>query len=202
MLAVQRPYVILAALSFDKAGMCALREAVNSARYRPNAELHIVHVVPVRRLMPLAADEKHHNVEIMRGELQQYVDQLELDQTMKVTAHLRYGMPSDCILQTARDLDADMIVIGTRLGKRIEKLLLGSTANRVLRRAERPVLLAMPKGPSAAASTSTIEPACPDCVAAREDSAGRDTWCARHSRPRVTMHVYEPSEQKSPALMR
>lgn len=60
---------------------------------------------------------------------------------MEVTA----GAPSEAILQTAREIEAGLIVMGMHGLGGIRKLILGSTTEQVLRRAEWPVL-AVPPG--------------------------------------------------------
>jgi universal stress protein A len=60
---------------------------------------------------------------------------------MEVTA----GAPSEAILHTAREMKAGLIVMGMHGLGGIRKLILGSTTEQVLRRAEWPVL-AVPPG--------------------------------------------------------
>ena len=55
------------------------------------------------------------------------------------------GTPVDEILRAARRQQADLIVIGMRGVGRVARMLLGSTTDRVLRRARIPVL-AVPTG--------------------------------------------------------
>ncbi|MPZ94045.1 MAG: universal stress protein [Propionibacteriales bacterium] len=61
-----------------------------------------------------------------------------------VTHHLTQSLsgldPAESILRTAREYDADLIVIGVRHRTPVGKLLLGSTAQRVILDAECPVL--------------------------------------------------------------
>jgi len=54
------------------------------------------------------------------------------------------GTPVDAILGAARDSEADLIVVGTIGRTGLMRYLLGSTAERVVRHAQRPVLLARP----------------------------------------------------------
>jgi hypothetical protein len=98
------------------------------------------------------------------------------------------------ILQTAADIDADLIVLGTHKRTGVEKLIIGSVAQRVLKEAHCPVLVAMPKDHENAPRMSSIEPPCPDCVTARQATNNPAFWCERHSRSRLRPHVYEPSD--------
>jgi len=67
-------------------------------------------------------------------------------------ARIDEGIPADCILQCARVLPADLVVIGTHGRGAIERLVLGSVAERVLRHAPCPVLTVPPR----AATASTL----------------------------------------------
>ena len=52
------------------------------------------------------------------------------------------GDPAELVLNAARDLDADLIVIGTHGRKGLSHLVLGSVAERVVRESPAPVLAA------------------------------------------------------------
>lgn len=54
------------------------------------------------------------------------------------------GDPVDTIVDTAKDKEADLIIIGTHGTKGLEKILLGSVTERVLKRAPCPVLTMNP----------------------------------------------------------
>ena len=57
---------------------------------------------------------------------------------------LREGKPADQILAAAREWDADVIVIGTHGRSGVSRLVLGSTAESVVRHALCPVLVIRP----------------------------------------------------------
>lgn len=59
------------------------------------------------------------------------------------------GVPADCVLQYAHFLPADLIVIGTHGTSGFEHLVLGSVAEKVLRKAECPVLTVPPRAATA-----------------------------------------------------
>ena len=63
---------------------------------------------------------------------------------IEVTTDMRLGIPSESILDAASEHSADLIVIGTRGLTGIQHLLLGSTAERVVQRAQCPVLTVHP----------------------------------------------------------
>jgi nucleotide-binding universal stress UspA family protein len=59
---------------------------------------------------------------------------------LEVAVVLQEGSPADLILCEAADRDVDLIVLGTDSRGRLSHFLLGSTADAVIRRADRPVL--------------------------------------------------------------
>lgn len=63
-------------------------------------------------------------------------------QVEQVVAH---GKASDAILETAKNMQADVIVMGVRGRGAIDLMAFGSTTNDVIRRATRPVLAVHPK---------------------------------------------------------
>ncbi len=60
--------------------------------------------------------------------------------TVPVTVLVKVGSPADEILATAATIAADLIVVGTHGRHGVERLLLGSTAESVARKARRSVL--------------------------------------------------------------
>jgi len=195
----QAEYVILAAVAFDETGDSALREAVRIAQVQPHADLHVVYVLPDTLGEAAAVDgptlyERLHKA---REELQRRIELTWLSRPLKVTAHIRAGAAAGALLQTASDVNADLLVVGTHKRSAVEKWLLGSVNERVLREAHCPVLVAAPKDYVRASESALIEPPCPDCVQARRDSANQNYWCERHSRSRLRPHVYEPSDVRT-----
>jgi nucleotide-binding universal stress UspA family protein len=198
-----QPYVILAALSFDETGDSALREATQVAEGNPASELHLVHVVVEQEPTETNSDLLSLDKRLTRApeQIKQRVDALWKDNPRKVIAHLRAGIPARSILQTAVDLDADLIVVGSHQRAGMEKLMLGSVAEHVLRHAHCPVLVAVPKNYAGKTKSQSIEPPCPDCVAMRTKTHGDKYWCERHLRTYAQPHVYEPSPRQRESLM-
>jgi nucleotide-binding universal stress UspA family protein len=56
------------------------------------------------------------------------------------TSELLWGRPSDAIIETAVKQKASLVVLGTHGRTALEKLLIGSTAERVVRLCQVPVL--------------------------------------------------------------
>lgn len=59
---------------------------------------------------------------------------------VKASASLKWGRPSDTVIETAKEHHASLVVVGTHGRSALEKVLLGSTAERIVRRSPIPVL--------------------------------------------------------------
>jgi nucleotide-binding universal stress UspA family protein len=195
------PYVIMTALQFDDTGERALEQASRIAQRDPAAEVHVIHAIAPSLAPERNGESTSIAVQLARApeKLREYVDRACAGTSLKVVAHVRSGTPHQVILQAAADYDADLIVLGTHRRSGLEKLLLGSVAERVFRDAHCAVLLAAPKSHDARAANASIEPPCPDCVAARNAAHDPGAWCERHSHGRLRPHVYTPSDRPNPS---
>jgi nucleotide-binding universal stress UspA family protein len=196
----ENTYVILAAASLDDPADLALREAAHSAQQRGSCELHVVHVVTDLGGAESQPDESrvHELLAQAREELRTRVEGLESTRAIRVSGHIRPGAAVRGILQVAADIDADLIVVGTHKRTGVRRFMLGSVAERVLREAHCPVLVAMRKDHPLAAREGVIEPPCLDCLEIRAQTDDTVRWCERHSRPGLRLHSYEPSDLRRP----
>jgi len=141
------------AVDMSETGDHALREAMRIARQLPGAELHVVHVVRTEKDMHDA-----RKLDVLSKELNERLEKLRTHVTavcapesgapaftQETVLHVRLGDPAEAIHQAAVDVDADLIVVGTHGRRGMEKLLLGSVAEQLVRTARVPVLVAHPK---------------------------------------------------------
>jgi hypothetical protein len=137
--------------------------------------MHVVHVAP--------ADASLEEVTRLLGLLRLYVSETATAMGLRPAGglgfHVRQGVPAQEIAQLAADAHADMILVGTR--NRPQSLIVGSTASRVMARAQCPVFVAGPRPEVEPSHVIVIEPPCPDCVATRQATRGNQWWCIRHS---------------------
>jgi nucleotide-binding universal stress UspA family protein len=64
-----------------------------------------------------------------------------IDGLVPAEHHLAYGHPTHEITQRAKDIDASMIVLGSRGLRALKGVVLGSVSQRVLQTADRPVTI-------------------------------------------------------------
>ena len=128
------------------------------------AELHLLHVVTVHNYDPFNPDMGFPEVNIA-GSLQETAErQMEQIATSSssegpaVTREIRTGFsPWNEIVTVAGERDIDLIIMATHGRKGLEKLFLGSTAEKVLEHTPCPVLLLRPGQQEALGKPSEIE---------------------------------------------
>ena len=112
---------------------------------RFNASVHALYVIDVGEVesSPDEVRTDLRNALDSQGEvaLDSVVDAVEaVDADLDVTAEIREGRPAAMITDAARELDADVVVTGTRGRHGENRFLIGSVAERVVRTCPVPVL--------------------------------------------------------------
>jgi nucleotide-binding universal stress UspA family protein len=135
---------ILVPLDFSPASMEALDYAVSLAK-QFHAAIHLVHIYPpdeassapgAAHLLLQSAEAIERLNEELTGIHRKHVPTFCPD-----NCHIRSGRPYEQIVRLARELEADLIALSTRGHSGLKHLLLGSTAERVVRNAPCPVLV-------------------------------------------------------------
>jgi nucleotide-binding universal stress UspA family protein len=108
------------------------------------AELVLLHVVPAinypSRGIAIAGAFPQLEQEL-QAKAKERLDQQQIGaQGITVRREVRHGDPYEQILACARDVKADLVVLGTHGHTGLKHALLGSTTERVVRLAECPVL--------------------------------------------------------------
>jgi nucleotide-binding universal stress UspA family protein len=135
---------ILLATDFSDASRPAADYAVTLAKLA-GAHLHVLHVINEldehqRVMIPLEALQilvKEVEVQAIR-DLENF--RRKYTQGLATTTHAVVGTPFLKILETGEKIHADMIVMGTHGRTGVEHVIVGSTAERVVRHAAIPVL--------------------------------------------------------------
>jgi len=137
-----RPNVqkILTTTDFSDDSRAGVRYAAALAE-RLNADVALLHVVEPRSWMDrLEARKDSELVALAQAQLAK-VAKREVGGDATVTSSVRTGKPFHEITTAAREGTADLIVIATHGYTGVERILLGSTAERVVRHAPCPVLV-------------------------------------------------------------
>lgn len=135
---------ILVPVDFEEASERALLAAADLAKTF-GAKLLIVHAYelpfyPYPGAAPTLGNDLPKAIrDAATGGLDALVARIK-DQSPNAEAFLRLGPPADEILAVAREKKVDLIVMGTHGRRGVSHALLGSIAEKVLRRSEIPVL--------------------------------------------------------------
>ncbi|HEX3697942.1 MAG TPA: universal stress protein [Polyangia bacterium] len=147
---------ILIATDFSPCSQMAARLAAALAR-RLGAQLHLLHAFdpPHPELAALPSGSGWEREMLAAAEQQMAADLQKLKSTgVTVSGSVEMGSPAGVIVETARAVHADLIVVGTHGRKGLAHAYLGSVAERVVRTSVCPVLVT------------------------RQDIAGADRWDA------------------------
>lgn len=202
-------YSMVVGVDYADVSTSALAHAIGLARGRERSHIHVIHALSggpwlqrgIPDPMPSPGSLNLAFVEPpatdMLNDAKAYIEKVLTafglnGSTPNVawTLHFRHTEPASAIVQLASDVGADLVVVGTHGRQGVERFLLGSVAERVVRLAPCPVLIVRPVGAVAAADAPRIEPVCPDCLQTRNVTAGKELWCERHNQHHERAHTY------------
>lgn len=168
------PYPIVLGIDFTEASEPAIQMALSLSRGMQSDALHLVHVLPASEArFGTHLEREAERIEAAYTELRAYV----VEQSARLgrgawqqhtVFHVRRGDAAEAIHQVAVDVDAELIVVGTHQRKGLEKLALGSVAEKLVRTARLPVVVACSKDFSGVARTEV-----PDARRPGEDLTDR-----------------------------
>jgi nucleotide-binding universal stress UspA family protein len=127
---------ILVATDFSELGQRAVKVAFELAS-KLDSKVHVVHVFTLQgspEPASLATEALRNEEKISANKLLAAADEYRASGRLG-EVQTRVGDPAPMILRTAEELHADLVVMGTHGRSGLPRLLLGSTAERVLRQA-------------------------------------------------------------------
>ncbi|MBD2690790.1 universal stress protein [Anabaena catenula] len=101
-----------------------------------SAKVTVLHVVPPQSTAAAMTDKWEEGGKILANAIQS----LNLDPS-QVSSILRQGDPKDVVCQVAEEMDADLIIMGSRGLKRLQSILSNSVSQYVFQLSSRPMLL-------------------------------------------------------------
>lgn len=137
---------IVAGTDFSPASAAAVAWAGALARAH-GAALHLVHALRIYGPpTDFLVSPPDFTEELQARAIARLDETVDSERSLGTTASpaFRMGDPQHALIETAQELGADLLVVGTRGATGLEHLLLGSTAERVLERAPCPVLTVHP----------------------------------------------------------
>jgi nucleotide-binding universal stress UspA family protein len=199
-------YRIVVGMDFSDTADQALHEALRLAERQAPAELHLAAVIDSDHADLIPKAERHTSLvqiaDDMRDRLAKRahgalapLKARRPEAAPPTVAHVRVGPIAEQLAALATELEADLVVVGTHGRRGVRRLVMGSVAEKTVRLAPCPVLVVRPRDFSALAGMPAIEPACPDCVTAREKTQGASWWCEVHLREPEPLHLYSRSHR-------
>jgi nucleotide-binding universal stress UspA family protein len=142
---------VVVAYDFSPSAELALQRAIDVACRAPQHVLHVVAAIDPRH--GLAVKATRHPDYLYAGQIQELlVDHLKqvlagrpTHSDVEFFVHARIGHPADQILALAREVGADLVFIGSHGLTGVERVLIGSVSERVVREARCPVMVARAK---------------------------------------------------------
>jgi len=144
------PEVILVAVDTSTGSNRVLASGARLARAFPGAALHVVHVFRTSRFDRAHAGAPAANADALadaKEHLEFHVRSARLQCRNSVTGHFIVGDPTSEILRVRAEIKADVLVVGTHDHSGFERLLLGSIAETLMRKAGCSVLVVRPTKP-------------------------------------------------------
>jgi nucleotide-binding universal stress UspA family protein len=194
--------VVVAGVDFQAGGDEAIRSALRMLADGVVGRVHLLHVLDPRDVIDSRANPAMQTEElvlanaptILRDRAIELCAMDDLDfQGDRVVTHVRIGVATETLLQMAVDYDADMLIVGTHGRQGIDRLVVGSVAERLVRDARCPVLVARPKDYSGLTRTELPASPLPPGQVVRERrhvdpmdhvvSTESDGWNPAHSQP-------------------
>lgn len=177
----------------------ALRRGFELAAEQENAEVHVVTVILMGDvtgagiagvpIYPTVSIEDAHNAlkERVFGRADEW-RKASGKSFERLMTHIRSDVPAAEISQLATDLEAQLIVVGTHGRRGIQRFLLGSVAEGVVRMAPCEVLVVRPR--DVQPEVPQIAPPCPKCLEERARTNGAEFWCEQHRERHGQRHTY------------
>lgn len=170
-------FVILAAIDASAATDRIVTAAAGFARSFAGAEVHLAHAMErVGPEKPTPNDPRERARALLDRNGRALTAQLP---ETRVVSHLCVGAPWLQIVHLAAKIQADLVMVGTHERSALQRLVVGSVAEMIVRKATCPVIVVRAKDHTYH-DGAEIEPPCPQCVEAQRASRGAQLWCERH----------------------
>ncbi|MFN2360769.1 MAG: universal stress protein [Marinobacter sp.] len=151
---------ILYVSDLDQGSRPAFRTAISLCGHYPGAQVTYLHVIEslsttTRSLLNNVMEEEkldemlHKGVEALSVKIRERIERFceeeleeqEASSLKNIESRIEVGVPWRKILEVGDEMNADLIVMGTRKHNALGQALIGSTATRTLTHSQRPVLI-------------------------------------------------------------
>jgi nucleotide-binding universal stress UspA family protein len=143
---------VVVGYDFSQSGNAALYRAIALAVRAPFHVLHFACIVDRHGLLPGIQHHgkvdyayTEHVQQAMIDRITQELRVADIGSRVHFLAHVRIGKPAEELLQLAVDVGADLIIVGSKGLTGLERLVLGSVSEKIVREAKCTVEVARPK---------------------------------------------------------
>ena len=143
---------VIVGFDFSHSGRAALHRAIALATRAPFHVLHFVCVIEPRTPIPAVPTDEAIDYtyadrvqQALSAEIETELRRADVTGRVQFYVHVRIGKPAAEILIVARDVGADLIIVGSRGMTGLERLVVGSVSEHVVREAGCSVEVARPK---------------------------------------------------------
>jgi nucleotide-binding universal stress UspA family protein len=143
------PKKILVPTDFSASSDKAIQEALDIAE-KYHSKVYVLHVIDknvqqcaVDYCLPIEVVDQFENesVKASTQKMMQEVSRLQKDNALNITYETKKGVPYDEILNEQHENDIDLIVMASHGRTGLSRFMLGSVADKVVKKASTPVLL-------------------------------------------------------------
>lgn len=131
---------ILIPIDFSETSMLAVKHGAFMAQYS-KGDLYLLHVINAHYtsqnvFLPIVQMENSTEIEKkLQEKLVQLAEDIKNEYKIKVDCIIKTGIPSNEIIDTIEEINADLVVMGTHGYSPLEELVIGSNALRVITKA-------------------------------------------------------------------
>jgi len=142
---------VVVAYDFSPSAEQALARAIDVACRAPQHVLHVIAAVDARRGFPMIPTKQIDYVyaekiqDMIAGHIKDLLGNRPSRDVVEFYVHARIGQPAEQILDLAYEVGADLVFIGSHGITGLERLMLGSVSERVVREAKCPVMVVREK---------------------------------------------------------
>lgn len=141
-----RPVQVVVAYDLSPSGDVALKRAIEVVARAPQHVLHVVTVLDAHRGVHKVTYQSAESMQMtLRDHVGAAFNNRPTAAEVQFFIHCRIGKPVHEILHVAEEVGADLIFVGSHNKVSLERLLLGSVSEHVVRAAKCPVMVAREK---------------------------------------------------------
>lgn len=141
-----RPIQVVVAYDLSPSGEVALKRAIEVVARAPQHVLHVVTVLDAHRGVRKVTYESAEEMQItLRDHVGAAFNNRPTAAEIQFFIHCRIGKPVEEILRLCEEVGADLVFVGSHNKAGVERMLLGSVSEQIVREARCPVMVARPK---------------------------------------------------------